>query len=245
MQIVEAATRPDLADAREDMMGHLWPGFMHEDPVADRHWHRLARDFAPFQLFAVADDGTLAGVGNAIPFHWSGRDADLPDTGWDGVLEQGAADSDAGRAATALSALAITLAPEHRGQGLADRMIGAMKAAAAAHGLTALVAPVRPTWKARYPLTPIDRYAAWRRDDGAPFDPWVRTHWRAGARLVRLAPQSMIITGRVAEWEEWTGMAFPDTGDYVVPGALAPVAIDRAADIGRYVEPNLWMHHPA
>jgi hypothetical protein len=47
----------------------------------------------------------------------------------------------------------------------------------------------------------------------------------------------------VAEWEEWTGMAFPESGDYVVPGALVPVQIDRERDEGRYVEPNVWMRH--
>jgi hypothetical protein len=38
-------------------------------------------------------------------------------------------------------------------------------------------------------------------------------------------------------------MAFPDTGDYVVPDALDLVSIDREADRGRYAETNLWMQH--
>jgi len=38
-------------------------------------------------------------------------------------------------------------------------------------------------------------------------------------------------------------MRFPDTGDYVVPGALQPVRIDREADSGRYEDPNVWMKH--
>ena len=49
-----------------------------------------------------------------------------------------------------------------------------------AHGLDALIAPVRPTWKERYPLTPIERYVLWRREDGLPYDPWLRTHERVG-----------------------------------------------------------------
>jgi len=47
----------------------------------------------------------------------------------------------------------------------------------------------------------------------------------------------------VAEWEGWTGMAFPETGDYVVEGALVPARIDRERDLGLYVEPNVWMRH--
>ena len=50
--------------------------------------------------------------------------------------------------------------------------------------------------------------------------------------------------GSVAEWEEWAQMAFPETGAYVVPGALVPVEIDRERDEGLYVEPNVWMVHP-
>ena len=49
----------------------------------------------------------------------------------------------------------------------------------------------------------------------------------------------------MAEWESWTGMAFPVSGDYVFPEGLATVHIDRDADLGRYWEPNVWMEHRA
>ena len=39
-------------------------------------------------------------------------------------------------------------------------------------------------------------------------------------------------------------MRFPDSGPYVVSGALQPVMIDRDRDEGRYEDPNVWMHHP-
>jgi hypothetical protein len=39
-------------------------------------------------------------------------------------------------------------------------------------------------------------------------------------------------------------MRFPESGAYVVPHALVPVEIDREREVGRYVEPNLWMEHP-
>ena len=54
----------------------------------------------------------------------------------------------------------------------------------------------------------------------------------------------MVITGTVSEWEGWTGMRLPESGDYVVPGALVPVAIDVERDVGTYTEPNVWMSHP-
>ncbi len=51
----------------------------------------------------------------------------------------------------------------------------------------------------------------------------------------------MIISGTVAEWEDWAKMAFPETGKYTVPDALDPVDIDRERDRGTYAETNLWM----
>jgi hypothetical protein len=111
------------------------------------------------------------------------------------------------------------------------------------HGLDTLIAPVRPTLKHRYPLTPIERYLSWRRQDGTHLDPWLRTHERLGADIVKVATESVVVTGTVAEWEEWTEMAFPESGTYVVPGALVPIEIDRERDEGVYVEPNVWMVH--
>jgi len=58
-----------------------------------------------------------------------------------------------------------------------------------------------------------------------------------------VAPRALIILGTVANWERWTDMRFPDSGPYVVPGALQPVIIDRQSDEGRYEDPNIWMRH--
>jgi hypothetical protein len=53
------------------------------------------------------------------------------------------------------------------------------------------------------------------------------------------------VEGTVGELEEWTGLELPDTGNYVIPGALVPVEVDREHDRGSYREPNVWMRHPA
>jgi hypothetical protein len=100
-----------------------------------------------------------------------------------------------------------------------------------------------PTWKERYPLAPIERYMHWRREDGLLFDPWLRTHERLGARILKAEPRSVATTGTVAEWEDWTEMAFPESGEYVIPGGQATLEIDREQDAGRYWEPNVWMVH--
>jgi hypothetical protein len=187
------------------------------------------------------DDTILAGL-NSAPLPWDGTDEGLPD-GWEAQLVASVDALTSGEPVAALGALQIVVHPERRGGGLADLMLAAMRANAVAHGLTAVIACVRPTWKPRYPLTPIDRYATWTRNDGMPFDPWIRLHVRAGGRIVRPSPRSMTIDGTVAEWESWTGMAFPESGAYVVPGACEPVRIDRDADRGTYHDPNVWIIH--
>src|SRR4029078_11862711 len=97
-----------------------------------------------------------------------------------------------------------------------------------------LIAPVRPSWKERYPLAPIERYAAWTRDDGLAFDPWMRVHARLGASVLKPEPESLRIVGSVAEWEEWVGMPFPESGEYVFPHGVAPVPIHRQCAVGAY-----------
>lgn len=173
-------------------------------------------------------------AGNSVPLFWDGALDGLP--GVEGL--------EAGRAPTVSSALLATVAPGYQGPGLSSVVLRAMKEVAAGRGLGALIAPVRPTMKHRYPLMPMESYIRWERDHGLPFDPWLRIHGSLGAEFLRVAPRSMTVTGTIPEWENWTGMRFPESGPYVVPGALNPVEMDLARDLGTYREPNVWMRHP-
>lgn len=241
--VVTHAERPDLDHDDWDWFRGAWPAFMLHDPVCNELWHHLTEDFPQHQIYLLDGQGRGMGVGNAIPFTWDGRTESLPE-GIDGVFPAAVRDHAEGRSPTALSAIQAVVHPDLQGQGLSRGIIQAMADTARAAGLSALVAPVRPTHKSRYPLTPMDRYVTWTRDDRLPFDPWMRVHARLGAENVGVCRRSMTITGSVTDWEKWAGMAFPESGDYVVPGALVPVAINRERDEGVYVEPNVWMRHP-
>jgi len=67
------------------------------------------------------------------------------------------------------------------------------------HGYHSLIACVRPTLKESHAHTLIEDYAAWKREDGFPFDTWIRIHVRLGGRVSRPEPESMLIRGSVAE----------------------------------------------
>lgn len=243
LSVTTLAERPALAAAIEELQQRAWAPFMLADEVGRRLWPHVESHFAHFQFVLHDADGAAVAYGNCVPFVWNGRLADLP-TGWDDVLERAVADHKAGRAPNTLSALAAVVDPRLRGTGLSAEVLRAMRGLAAEHGLGALVAPVRPTLKSRYPLTPMERYLGWTTADGLPFDPWVRVHARLGARVLAIAPASMRIAGSVADWERWASMDLPESGVYVVPGALAPVMVDRQRDEAVYIEPNVWMLHP-
>ena len=243
-RLVHPKDRPDYDGLVVGIASASWPEFMLHDPVADRHWDDLFGRFADYQFSLLAPgEDVVVGMGNSVPLAWSGDLEDLPEEGWDWAFAQAVADHAAGRTPILQCALQIALPPASQGQGVSRLMVQAMRAIGAAHGFSQLIAPVRPSHKSRYPLTPIDRYVTWTTDQGLPFDPWLRVHARLGARIIKPCHRAMTISGSIAEWEQWTGLRFPDSGPYVVPGALNPVLLDIEADSGVYVEPNVWMVH--
>ncbi len=237
--VVSLAERPELAERLP--FGAGWPEFIFHDPVAARLMPEVDRRFAGLNLILLDGDEIVAG-GWGVPLAWDGTVAGLP-AGWDGALERAVGGHAAGVAPDALCAMASEVVAAHRGEGLGGAVLSALRERGAGQGLGRMIAPARPTQKHRYPLVSIERYAAWTDAAGAPFDPWLRTHHRVGARVLAPEPEGMRIVGSVAEWEAWTGMAFPETGDYVVPDALVPVSVDRGRDEGVYVEPAVWMLH--
>jgi GNAT superfamily N-acetyltransferase len=236
--------RPELEADFDRFADGAWPRFLRQrDQLGlGQHWPSLFTTFAEFQLAVVDELGPVVAVGHTVPLVWDDTVETLPENIAE-ILRRAAGDRGSGRRPTALSALAAIVSPTHRGKGISTLILREMTALAARHGMTALIGPVRPTLKTQYPLAPMERFVRWTTRDGAPLDPWMRTHWRLGAEILRVAPRTLVITGTVAEWEEWTDMRFPDSGSYVVPGALQPVTIDREQDEGRYEDPNVWMRH--
>jgi hypothetical protein len=231
--------RPELRE-RCGFLREAWPAFMLEAPISNERWHLLYERFGGFQFWLVdeATDEILA-EGNSVPARLD--PGDLPDRGWEHVMEHATGGDEE---PTVVSAIQVLIDRNRHGRGLSALMLGEMRRIAAAAGFTDLVAPVRPSLKSLYPLTPMERYVTWTTEADLPFDPWLRVHARAGARLVGVCSHSMLIPGTVANWQEWTGMRFPESDTYVIPGALQPVEIDVDSDRGVYVEPNVWMHHP-
>ena len=45
-----------------------------------------------------------------------------------------------------------------------------------------------------------------------------------------IAPESMVVTGTVAEWEGWLGTTLPGSGAYVIDGGLSGRSVEPASD---------------
>jgi GNAT superfamily N-acetyltransferase len=245
------AERPDLlAKAFEPEIQSAVPEFMRHDPTGSLYYGGgNLEHYLEYGLVAVdpAEPDRPVARAFSVPFAFPdrarGRDA-LPDGGWDQVIRWGHQDRLAGIPATAVSALEIMVAPGLQGRGIAQVMLAALRDNARRLGFTELFAPLRPTDKHREPLTPFAEYVARRRADGQPHDSWVRTHLRLGARIVRIAPCSMVVAGTPAEWRRWTELPLAQSGAVVVPGALSPIHVSLEQDHAVYVEPNLWITHP-
>ena len=241
LEIVTSSDRPELGDEAAAAFRQRWPEFIFHDPIPPQYMSRVHDYFADLDILVLID-GHVAAGGWGVPFAWDGTVADLPE-GYDAALVQSVEDREAGRTPRALSFMAAAVHPDHDSRGLATEVLRALVERATDAGMVHVVAPVRPTWKHRYPQVPMSDYATWVRDDGLSIDPWVRTHQRLGANILMVAPDSMVIPGTVAQWEEWAQMAFPVSGSYVVPDALNLLEVDREADSAVYREENLWMQH--
>jgi GNAT superfamily N-acetyltransferase len=237
VQVFTYAERPDLA-ARTGEVEDVLPEFMGHGAVALEHWGKLRPELPELQLILWDDvNGRVVGHARTLPASTAGG---LPG-GIDDMLETWFGDAPRPEA-DVLSAMVAVVDRSHGGQGLSAVLLRGMRELAKREGYPALIAPVRPTWKERYPLVPMERYVRWSREDGLPFDPWLRVHTRLGAELIKVCPASMRIEGSREEWQSWTEMTFPDDGAYIVPGALVPVEFGDGR--GVYVEPNVWLRHP-
>lgn len=222
----------------------VWPEFMLHDRVANEHWRELFDRFLEYQL-ALYDrqNHRVAGMANSFPLKWDGRLEDLPEGGWDWAFEEAVKNHRQRVTPNHHCAIQIVVRPDYRSQGLSMPMVQAVRAVTKSKGLKSLIIPIRPSEKHKYPLTRLDDYITWKTEQGLPFDAWLRVHVRAGARIIKVCHESKLIRGTRTEWEKWSGMRFPQSGQFIISGALNPIQMDVENDEGSYVEPNVWIVH--
>ena len=243
-QVITSSTHREYRDLVRGLTKIVWPEFMLHEAVANENWHELLERFADFQ-FALYDSerDRVAGMGNSFPLRWDDSLENLPDGGWDWAFIEAVKNHKQGVTPNIHCAIQIIIHPEYRSQGLSTPMIQAVRSVTKAKGLDTLIIPIRPSEKSHYPLTSLDDYITWKTEDGLPFDAWLRAHVKLGTRIIKVCHQSKTVRGTRTEWEAWTKMKFPQSGRYIIPGALNPMEMDVEKDEGIYVEPNVWITH--
>jgi hypothetical protein len=234
------ADRPEYGNLIDDLAEDSWPEFLLHGDASN--WGFLFDELARYQLLFVGTDGKLMAVGHTAPITWDGTIEDLPESVFS-VLARSHDGQTSQQAPNTICALAAMVARSCRGHGLSAEIIRQMMSLAAESGCSYLIAPIRPTLKDRYPLVPMNEYVHWTAANGEAYDPWIRVHLRLGGEILKVVNSTLKVKGTVSDWESWTGMVFPGSGQYIVPGALSPVEIDRALDMGTYHDPNVWVKH--
>ena len=243
-QIITPSTRDDYRDLVRGLTKAAWHEFMLHDPVAGELWHELLDRFPEYQLALFdSENRRVAAMGNSFPLKWDDSLENLPEGGWDWAFVEAVRNHKQGVPPNFHCAIQIVIHPDYQGRGLSAPMINAMRAVTTSSGFGSLIIPARPNEKSRYPLISMDDYITWQAEDGSLFDAWLRVHARVGGRIVKVCHESKIVRGSRAEWEKWTGLKFPQSGQYIVPGALNLVEINVEEDQGVYIEPNVWLAH--
>ena len=243
-QVITPSAHAEYRNLVRGLTKIVWPEFMRHDSVANENWHELWERFAEYQ-FALYDtrENRVAGMGNSFPLRWDDTLENLPEDGWDWAFTQAVQNHKRGVLPNFHCAIQIIIHPDYRGQGLSAPMIEAVRAVTKSLNLQALIIPLRPSEKSIYPLTSLDDYIKWKTNDDLPFDPWLRAHVRAGARIIKICHESKTVRGSRGEWARWTGLEFPQSGTYYIPSALNPIEMNIEKDEGIYIEPNVWIMH--
>ncbi|HUU66013.1 MAG TPA: GNAT family N-acetyltransferase, partial [Methyloceanibacter sp.] len=241
LAIRSRAQSPELKKAASSIEQAAWNelGYLNYTKAHYEHYQNLLDEYPDYQLCLVDEEtGYPVAVANCVPFACSDSD-DLPSEGWDWVVETAARSK--GARLNMLGALAISVPAVHRSKGYARVMIRALIDLAEAKGLRGLVAPVRPSAKARHPWVPISEYLSWTDPKGRVYDPWLRSHLASGGKLIGPCERSMTVNEPLGFWENWSNRRFEETGPYALEGAIAPVKIDVDRQTGTYEEPNIWV----
>ena len=237
LKLRNIAQHPDYLHIFATFYLQTGPGFLsHKD---GNEWKLLIDCFNEYQ-FLIETGKDLHGAVFTLPLYWDGSVESLPASIKEVFMQAGKC-YEAKKPVNTLVVLAVVNDEVYYRNGWKSELLSTLKHLAGEKGFTSVLAPVRPNRKCENPLMPLGQYVNWRQADGAPFDPDLREHWELGAVLLAAMPRAMTIEGNVKEWENWTGMRFTESGEYIVDGALRPVIIDLINDCGYYTDENIWM----
>lgn len=227
----------------KDAIQDAFPDIILCSKVIEKYWDRVERYFPSYQMFLQSEEGELLGFMNAIPLSWNHPLEELPDEGWDWMLEKGVLDYERKIVPNTLGGLQIIVLSSHLGKGYSSLLISAAKRLFYEKEFDNFIIPIRPTFKSKYPEMKMDDYIDMKLD-GKIYDPWIRTHLKGGAEIISICTKAMHIRGDLPFWEKMMNKKIDRSGAYIVEGALNLVDISIENNTGVYHEDNIWISYP-
>lgn len=226
----------------EELFSEGFPDFMTWDQEVKKYIKRIRETFQHLDITLFDKDGNALAAGWGVPISWTGNASDLPKSFADS-LRRALECLDSDLESSCFVICGGVVHPKFKGSGVAQELILALKETANKYGLHKVIAPLRPTLKHLYPLMTIEDYSNWVREDGLPWDPWLRLHVRLGAQIIGVEPNAQTMQNTIEQWESYASIKMPVSGQYIIPKGMTPLSIDTEENIGTYTEPNIWVSH--
>ena len=221
---------------------NAFPEIILSSKVIKEYWDRVESYFPDYQIFLI-DDGQLLGFINAIPLFWDSPMKELPDEGWDWMLKKGITDFEKRVEPNSLGGLQIIVTKDNLGKGYSKMLISEARQIVRELEYEHFIIPIRPTFKNRYPHMKMEEYID-LKDGDKIYDPWIRTHHKGGAIVIKVCTKAMFIEGDMNFWRGLMNKSIAKSGSYIIDGALNPVDIDVENNHGTYYEDNIWISYP-
>lgn len=233
---------PEQIEQYRQGVSEAFPDIILASPTSKKYWNRLESYFPQFQRFLLSDTSEIIAFINSIPFYYDQAHENLSDDGWDWMLAKGIHDYEDGIKANYLGGLQIIVRKEYLGMGFSREILRHAKQVFKKVSFQNLLIPIRPTKKFEHPDMSMDAYMQLKADQKV-YDPWIRTHVKSGAEIIKICHNSMNIQGDIPFWEDILKQKISSSGNYLPHGALNPIRIDIDQNKGEYREPNIWLKY--
>jgi hypothetical protein len=225
----------------DELLAEVWPKFSFDWPFTPEQEAEadliLKLDY--YHLWGVRHRGELVATMSAVTLQCDQGKTELPNTGWTWARKRSA---EPGPHNT-LCLLSASVSPDHRKRGLAACLLSQGKALVKNLNFNTVIAPIRPTLKAKYPEVSMASYLNMKNEEGEILDPWLRQQALEGADIMNVCSVSFIVQAPIKDWERWTQRSYAQNGKYRADQALALVTIDLNNNLGTYVEENVWIKY--
>lgn len=182
---------------------------------------------------------------------WDGNPESLPswdDVAGDPTTYEKTCDPDG----NTLVLMSMNVHPDHKGEGLARKLINYVKEHAAIMRVNSVIGSFRPNeygkHKAKFGVSALDfsSYCRWTREkDGLPEDEWLRNLTRNGMRPLKVDHRAMTVPIKLSDFyhlkENHNSQSWRQVGKREWEcGEVGRWVIDETNEIATYQESNLW-----